>query len=241
MERLTEGAQALGLALNPLQLQQFQDYYHSLVEGNRRSNLTRIIGTEEVQVKHFLDSLAAAPLLMAREGWRNDVPRSSLLDLGSGAGFPGMPLGILFPTLRLALLDSVEKKTAFLRSLLQRLRLEASVLTGRAEDLALDPHHREHYDLVIARGVAKLPVLAELMLPFCSLGGLAIAWRQGAVEQEVAQASHALELVGGRLAGVQWYKLPGIDRERALVLLEKVGATPDTYPRRAGIPTKRPL
>jgi len=244
VERLIDGANRLGLSLNPEQVARFQLYYEELIRWNRRVNLTAIVDYEEVQLKHFLDSLTVA---LALEG----VP-SHVLDIGSGAGLPGVPLKILYPDIGLTLVDSVHKKAAFLHHLVERLDIEGvEVLAERAEHLAHDERYRQRFDLVLSRGVAKLATLAELALPFCSPGGTFIAMKKGAIDDEVAAAARAIGILGGQLREVKRVSLGESERDgwmslgerekRALVVVDKLTPTPQRYPRRTGIPGKRPL
>jgi len=236
MERLIAGAKRLGLSLTSEQVGKFEVYYEELIRWNRRVNLTAIVDYEEVQVKHFLDSLTIALAL------RDMPPSFRLLDVGSGAGVPGVPLKILFSNISLTLLDSVHKKTGFLDHLVARLGLEGvEVLTARAEDLAREGRYREQFDLVLSRGVAQLATLVELSLPFCTLGGSFIAQKKGEIEGEVEEAMGAIDILGGRLREVTRVELEELGEERSLVIIDKVIATPNRYPRRAGIPQKRPL
>ncbi|TET38428.1 MAG: 16S rRNA (guanine(527)-N(7))-methyltransferase RsmG, partial [Dehalococcoidia bacterium] len=235
MERLIAGAKRLGLPLTSEQVGKFEVYYEELIRWNRRVNLTAIVDYEEVQVKHFLDSLTIALALKMPPSFR-------LLDVGSGAGIPGVPLKILFSNISLTLLDSVHKKTDFLDHLVARLGLEGvEVLTGRAEDLARDGRYREQFDLVLSRGVAQLATLVELALPFCTLGGSFIAQKKGEIERELEEAMGAIDILGGRLREVKRVELEELGEERSLVIIDKLVASPNRYPRRAGIPKKRPL
>ena len=234
MERLIDGAKRLGLYLTHEQVALFQLYYEELVRWNRRVNLTAIVGYEEVQLKHFLDSLTVALAL--------EVLPSRILDIGTGAGLPGVPLKILYPDIGLTLVDSVHKKAAFLHHLVDRLDLEGvEVLAQRAEHLAHDESYRQRYDIVLSRGVARLSTLAELALPFCSPGGVFIAMKKGEIDDEVAAAARAIDTLGGRLRGVRRVNLGELEEERALVVIDKLTPTPQRYPRRPGIPRKRPL
>lgn len=234
MERLIAGAQRLGILLTPEQVESFQVYYEELICWNKKVNLTAIVDYEEVQLKHFLDSLTITLAF-------KDMP-PLLLDVGAGAGLPGIPLKILFPNIRLTLLDSVARKTSFLAHLVARLGLEGvEVLTGRAEHLAHDGRYRERFDLVLSRGVAKLATLAELALPFCTMGGTFIAQKKGEIEGEIEAAARAIDILGGRLKGVKWVGMEELGEERALVIIDKLNPTPQHYPRRAGVPQKRPL
>jgi len=235
MERLRAGARELGLDLSAQQLERFEHYYTELVSANRRTNLTRIIAYEDVQVRHFLDSLSC--WLALRDGplWERAI------DVGSGAGFPGIPLKIVFPEPRLTLLDSVGKRTAFLCHMVQTLALDGvSVLTARAEDGARQSGHRAAYDLVLARAVAPLPVVLELCLPYLRQGGRLVAPRRGDLEGEIRSARVALDALGGdaRLVPVQ---VSTLQDGRALVVVDKIGPTPERYPRRAGLPAEHPL
>jgi 16S rRNA (guanine527-N7)-methyltransferase len=238
MEKLAAGAKRIGLDLTTQQLEQFQVYYGELVDWNRRINLTSIVGYEEVQIKHFLDSLTVTLVLP-------DIrppSRLQLLDLGAGAGLPGVPLKIIHPEIELVLLDSVAKKSAFLQHLVGRLGLEGvAVVTARAEELARQPSYRERFDVVASRAVARMPTLAELGLPLCRVGGVLITQKKGAVTKEIEKAAPAIEALGGRLREVKRLDLEELEEERLLVVIEKVSPTPQSYPRRPGLPSHRPL
>ena len=244
MERLIDGARRLGLVLTPEQIARFQLYYDELIRWNRRVNLTSIVDDEEVQLKHFLDSLTVA---LAFE----KIP-SNLLDIGSGAGLPGVPLKILYPDIDLTLIDSVHKKAAFLCHLAERLGLQGvEVLAQRSELLAHDERYREGFEVVLSRGVARLSTLAELSLPFCALGGAFIAMKKGEIDDEVMAAERAIGILGGQLREVRRVSLGESEvdgwismwegEKRALVVIDKLNPTPQSFPRRAGIPQKRPL
>lgn len=238
MEILKLGAQKLGLHLSPRQLEQFQVYYQELMEWNQRMNLTAITGYEEVQIKHFLDSLTIRIVMPPPTGDTG----CRLIDVGTGAGLPGIPLKIVFPDIRLVLLDSTAKKADFLHHLKDQLELSnVEIVVGRAEDLAQDTRYREKFDLVLSRAVAPLPTLTELTLPFCAIGGSFIAQKKGAIGAEVARAARAVSLLGGRLGESKRVELEEFTDERWLVVIDKVSSTPDKYPRRPGIPNKRPL
>ena len=238
MERLNLGALKLGLQLSPKQLEQFNIYYQELLDWNQRVNLTRITGYEEVQIKHFLDSLTVAL------AWQPLTPDAdfSLIDVGTGAGIPGIPLKILLPNIRLVLVDSIAKKAAFLHHLKGKLGLDnVEIVVGRAEEIAHQPKYRENFDIVLSRGVAPMVTLVELTLPFCLIGGSFIAQKKGAIDPEISQASKAVSLLGGRLREVKRVNLAEFTDERRLVIIDKVMPTPQLYPRRPGIPEKRPL
>ena len=237
MEQLISGAKRLGLVIQPHQQRQFHDYLDELLTWNRRVNLTAVTQPEEVEKTHFLDSLTVAQALpdSLRSGGR-------LADVGSGAGFPGIPLKILFPDMGLTLIDSVAKKTTFLQYLSDALKLQGTeVCTGRAESLAHTPDLRERFDAVVSRAVGSLRLLAELTLPFCRIGGRAILQKKGDISQELERAEGAFATLGGRFLEARAIAPEVLGGERVLIVVEKVRPTPAKYPRRAGIPAKRPL
>lgn len=238
MDRLVEAARQLGLPLTQHQLQQFQTYYEQLVDWNRRVNLTGITDCEEVQVKHFADSLS---IVLAMEGAKWADGDFAILDIGTGAGMPGIPLKIVHPEARLVLLDSVAKKTAFLHHIVGELALDGvNILTQRAEDIAHHPEYRERFDLVVCRAVSQLATVAELTLPFCRIGGLAVIPKKDGIEQELSQAHAAIAILGGKASTVREVTIRGLE-QHLLVVLAKASPTPPAYPRRPGLPTKRPL
>ena len=232
-----QGLDQLGLVLSDEQVRQFGIYQRELESWNQRFNLTRIVGHEPVQVLHFLDSLTAVLALSpeTRAGGK-------VIDVATGAGFPGIPLKIALPGLRLTLVDSIGKKATFLEYLLDALNLpDVELLLERAESLAHEPDNRDAFDVVLARGLAPMRVLAELTLPFCKPGGILAAHKKGDVAQELEDARNAIELLGGRLGCVKPVHVAGLEDDRALVILEKISPTPPRYPRRPGLPKKRPL
>jgi 16S rRNA (guanine527-N7)-methyltransferase len=236
MEKLKAGAEKLGLKLKPEALANFETYYRELTEWNRKINLTSITDYDEVQVDHFLDALTVTL------AWHPEVPEPRVIDVGTGAGIPGIPLKIALPQMRLTLLEATAKKATFLKHIAERLGLDMTeVVVGRAEDVAHQPDYREQFDLVLARGVARLATLAELALPFCRVGALVIAHKKGQIETELKEAEFAIRTLGGRLKEVVPVTLPEFPDNRALVVIEKVWETPPLYPRRAGMPGKRPL
>jgi 16S rRNA (guanine527-N7)-methyltransferase len=238
LENLLRGARQLGIVLTPDQVGQFQLYYEELVAWNRRVNLTAITDYEGVQVRHFLDSLTAVAVLKDEPWADRDF---SLIDVGTGGGIPGIPLKIVLTRSRAVLLDSVAKKTAFVRHAVIALGLERTeVVTGRAEALAHQPDHRQTFHLAVCRAVSKLAAIAELTLPFLQAGGLAIIYKKGDIQQELTQAGNAIETLGGRTREIRRIELEGLEGH-CLVVLEKTGPTPPPFPRRAGVPEKRPI
>lgn len=240
MEILVSGAKDLGFSLTSHQIELFQVYRKELVAWNENVNLTRIVDDRELQIRHFLDSLVVASVGC----WDGaaTIKGKKLIDVGSGAGFPGLPLKILFPDLELTLLDSVRKKTVFLEHLVAQLELQGvAIITGRAEEVAHQPEYREKFDFVVSRAVASLPVLAEYGLPFARIGGVLISHKKGDVGVEVEHALDAIRILGGSLRSLEKYRLPFIDEEYCLVLVDKVGPTPARYPRRPGMPARHPL
>lgn len=236
MELLKAGAEEWGLILTPDQVEAFELYYRQLVVWNERANLTAITDYEEVQIRHFLDSLSCLQVLTDLS------PEARCIDIGAGAGFPGLPLKIIRPQLRLTLLESTGKKVRFLEHMVRKLGLQGvELIKGRAEELGRRPDRRESYDVALARAVAQLPVLLEYALPLLKLGGLFVAQKGMEIEEELVGARPAMEVLGGRLKEVREVHLPGLEAVRHLVVVEKVSLTPDKYPRRAGIPAKRPL
>lgn len=240
MQRLVDGASALGLHLTEEQKAAFQLYYEELVAWNQIFNLTAITEYEQVQIRHFLDSLSC--LLADEAHIALKRPGACFIDVGAGAGFPGIPLKLVCPGTQLTLLETTGKKVGFLEHLVQLLGLQATTaVKGRAEELAHDPAHREQYDLALARAVAELPVVVEYTLPFCKIGGWVVAQKGEAGTAEAWAAERAIALLGGELCRVAHVELPGLPEDRTLVVIKKVSPTPATYPRRPGVPSKRPL
>jgi 16S rRNA (guanine527-N7)-methyltransferase len=239
MELLARGAPELGLSLDAAQLSGFETYYRELADWNGRMNLTSLIDYEAVQVKHFLDSLTVLPAL------GSPLPANArVVDVGAGAGFPGLPLKLVCPGIHLALVESTGKKADFLRHLVETLDLDGvEVHAGRAEDLAYRPELRGGSDLALARGLARLSTLLECTLPFTRLGGLVAAWKHGGegLKEELASARRALQVLGGRVRPIYSVKATGLEDNRVVVIVEKVRETPEEYPRRAGVPRKQPL
>ncbi len=235
---LVSGAHKLGVALTEEHLQLFHTYRDTLLTWNQQVNLTSITDPKEVVLYHFLDSLTVLAAL-DRGKWSSPL---RLLDVGTGAGFPGIPLKLVCPSFALTLLESVGKKVAFLTHLTSLLGLQGvNIIKGRAEEIAHLKEHREGYDVVVSRAVASLPVLAELTLPFCQQGGIIVAQKKGDIQAEIEASYKALEVLGGSLGEVKWLNLQELGDPRALVVIRKIAPTPQAYPRRAGIPAKRPI
>ena len=236
LQQLADGARQFNISLSPEQLQQFERYSRELLAWNSRVNLTRIVDPQEIVTKHFLDSLS---VLVALPALSNGA---TIIDVGSGAGFPGVPLNIAQPDLRLTLLEATGKKTKFLHHLVQMLTLpNVTVLTARAEEVGLVAQHRERYDVAVARAVAPLPVLAEYLLPLIKIGGYAVVQKGQHPATELTAATAALRILGGTLSQLSAVEVPGLDAPRHLITLAKIKPTPKQYPRRAGVPAKTPL
>ena len=237
METLANGISEVGIELNDAQLDQFEIYYREIADWNQRVNLTSMVEYEEVQVKHFLDSLTMC--LISAKGFPHGT---RVIDIGAGAGLPGLALKLAFPDIHLALVDSTRKKTAFISHMVNLLELpDVEVFTARAEAVGQDPDLRETFDLVLARGLAKMPTLLEYTLPLCKVGGRVVAWKHGGIQDELTGANGALRVLGGRYQRIFPIEVTGLTDNRILVLVEKVQPTPEEYPRRTGVPGKQPL
>jgi 16S rRNA (guanine527-N7)-methyltransferase len=225
----------LKIRLTPGQVALFEQYERLLLDWNTRLNLTAIHEPEKIRIKHFLDSLTCLEVL-------RDSPLERLVDVGTGAGFPGIPLKIVCPGMHLTLVESVGKKADFCRAVVKALQLEGvEVLQCRAEEIGRMPEHREQYDWAVARAVAALPVVAEYLLPLVRVGGGMIAMKGESAHAEAHGAERALRLLGGHLRRLHPVALPGVADERYLVIVDKVAACPPAYPRRIGVPAKKPL
>lgn len=236
MDSLIRDAKTLfNVTLSARQAAALARYEKELLEWNRKFNLTAIRDAESIRTKHFLDSYSCAL------AWKAAPPRR-LVDVGTGAGFPGIPLKIIHPDMHVTLVESVGKKAAFCRHIVQALGLEnIEVIQARAEDIGRDPAHRESYDWAVARAVANLNILSEYLLPLVQRGGTMLAQKGENGPAEAQSAEKAMRLLGGKLKQLIPVHLPGVADDRYLVLVEKVAATPPKYPRKAGIPMKTPL
>lgn len=240
---LQEGCNTLGLALTPAQLVQFQQYYTELVRWNEKFNLTAITEYTDVQVKHFLDCLVALPIIAEEIGEpQPPVTPYHLLDVGAGAGFPGVPLKLAAPRLKLTLMDGTGKKVTFLKTLVAQLGLaNTAVVQGRAEEMGRVTAYRGQFDLVTARAVAPLNTLVEYLLPFARRGGLVVVYKGASAPQEFIEARRAIELLGGETVRLAPVRVPLLGEQRFILLIKKVRATPERYPRGQGLPRKKPL
>ncbi len=235
MDALVAGAAALGQPLTREQVALFARYEAVLLDWNTRVNLTAIVDPAAIRRRHFLDSLTCIQVTGDLDGQR-------VIDVGAGAGFPGLPLKICFPTMRLTLVESVAKKSRFLAAVIGELALDdIQVVTGRAETLGQDEAYRERYDWAVARAVAPLPVLAEYLLPLCRIGGRMLAQKGSAAAAEAEAAARAVARLGGGDLAVHAVRMPGLEATMHLVSAKKVAPTPAAYPRRPGVPSRRPL
>ena len=234
LEVLISKGKEAGLSFSEKQLEQFSLYFDLLIETNKVMNLTAITEPEEVAVKHIIDSLLAYD--------EKVFPGKLLADVGTGAGFPGIPLKIYCPELKVVLLDSLAKRLKFLDNVIETLGLkDITCVHLRAEDAGQNKDHREKYDLVTARAVARLSVLSEYCLPLVKQGGYFIAMKGSKFVEEIAEGRTAVGILGGEIISAEEVKLPGLDDGRAIIRIRKIKKTPVKYPRKAGVPEKQPL
>ncbi len=235
IELLRDGLAQIGIQADSLMLERFETYYQMLIEWNEKMNLTAITQEEDVIIKHFIDSVLVVKAI--------DFNRvHSLIDIGTGAGFPGLPLKIVFPQLKVTLMDSLNKRIHFLEAVTQALKLQdVECKHSRAEDLAKEANYRENYDLVLSRAVSHLSTLSEYCLPFANISGFFVSYKSADCEEELNAAKEAIRILGGQIKTVATAQLPFADITRTYVCVEKIGKTPKTYPRKAGTPTKSPL
>ncbi|HAV76600.1 MAG TPA: 16S rRNA (guanine(527)-N(7))-methyltransferase RsmG [Anaerolineae bacterium] len=236
MELLVREAQELfNVHMTGRQVMSLITYEKELLEWNQKINLTAIRDVESIRTKHFLDSFSCVMAWQA-------TPPLRLIDVGTGAGFPGIPLKILYPNMKLTLVESVGKKAKFCQHIVNELRLDdVEIVHLRAEDLGQDSNHREKYDWAVARAVANLSVLSEYLIPLVKIGGQVLAQKGESGPAEAQSAEKAMKLLGGKLGQLIPVNLPGVADDRYLVVVNKIAATPPQYPRKPGIPTKQPL
>lgn len=225
----------LGIVLSEVQKKQFDQFYDLLVEWNKVMNLTGITEYEEVNEKHFIDSLSIVKAVDMEKVY-------TVIDVGTGAGFPGIPLKIAFPHLKIVLLDSLNKRIKFLNEVIDQLGLtDISTIHGRAEDYAKQTEYRERFDLCVSRAVANLSTLSEYCIPYVQIGGMFIPYKSGEIDEEVVQAKKAIYLLGGKLESVVKFHLPESEISRSFIKIKKVNSTIKKYPRKSGLPAKEPL
>ncbi len=235
MERLQSKAEQLGIRLSEKQLEQFQCYYERLIEMNKVMNLTAITEYEEVVDKHFIDSILLGSV-------KELSGKKRVIDVGTGAGFPGIPLKIVYPELEITLLDSLNKRVKFLDEVIEELGLTGiQAVHSRAEDLAQDAAHRQQYDICVSRAVANLATLSEYCIPFVKQGGYFISYKSTQIEEELKQAKKAVQVLGGTLEQVETVQIPETTIERQFVMIRKTGTTPKKFPRKAGTASKTPI
>ena len=233
-----KGLEELGIELSEKQIDQFIQYYEMLVEKNKVMNLTAITEFNEVIVKHFIDSLALVKVVN-----KDDLSKEvSIIDIGTGAGFPGIPLKIAFPNIKITLLDSLNKRINFLKEVSDELGFEGiDFIHGRSEDFGRNPQFREKFDICVSRAVANLATLSEFCVPFVKVGGSFISYKAGDCGEEVKESMKAVEKMGGKITNQLEYMVPTSDLNRVLLFIEKEKATPKSFPRKAGTPAKEPI
>jgi len=235
IELVQHTQEMVGIQLSSPQIELLERYERELIDWNQRMNLTAIREPQQIRIKHFLDSLTCLCVM-------RDLGNASVIDIGTGAGFPGLALKILYPGMKLTLVESIGKKIAFCRHIVNELGLDnVEVIQQRAEAVGQMEDHRQKYDWVVARAVAVMPVLVEYLLPLARVGGSVLAMKGDNAPAESHQADHATQLLGGHLRKLIPITLPGVVEQRYLVVIDKVAATPDQYPRRVGLPSKKPL
>ena len=234
-EYLINSLRSIELEADYRQISQFIDYYEILVERNKVMNLTAITEYEEVVLKHFVDSLMIGKII-------NMESIDTVIDIGTGAGFPGIPLKIAFPHLKITLLDSLNKRIKFLNDVIIQLKIDdIKAIHGRAEDFAKQKDYRENYDLCVSRAVANLATLSEYCIPYVKVGGQFISYKSGNIEQEIYDSQNAIKILGGNIQKIEKFNLPETDIERSMVIIAKENCTAKKYPRKSGMPSKEPL
>ena len=240
MNKLVNICNKINIEISDDQINCFEKYYELLIEKNKVMNLTAITDKEDVIVKHFIDSIALIPYLTDKGiNTNNDL---KIIDIGTGAGFPGLPLKIMMPDVKFTLLDSLNKRVSFLNEVIDELELkDIEALHGRAEDYASDNKYREKYDICVSRAVANLSTLSEYCIPFVKEDGFFISYKAGESEEEINNSKNAIKILGGKINKVEEFVLPGTDASRVFVFIRKLELTDKKYPRKAGVPAKKPL
>lgn len=232
---LIQGINELNINITNNQIEQFIKYYEMLIETNKVMNLTTITDFDEVIVKHFIDSLLIVKSIKLDEC-------KNIIDVGTGAGFPGIPIKIMFPNIKITLLDSLNKRLNFLNNVIEKLELiNIDTVHGRAEDLGHNKDYREKFDLCVSRAVANLSTLSEYCIPFVKVNGKFVSYKSSVSSEEIAESNKAVKILGGKIVSQNNYHLPGSDMERTLVVIDKINQTTKKYPRKAGTPSKDPI
>lgn len=240
MNKLVNICNKINIEISDDQINCFEKYYELLIEKNKVMNLTAITDKEDVIVKHFIDSIALIPYLTDKGININN--KLKIIDIGTGAGFPGLPLKIMMPDVKFTLLDSLNKRVSFLNEVIDELKLkDIEALHGRAEDYASDNKYREKYDICVSRAVANLSTLSEYCIPFVKKDGFFISYKAGESEEEINNSKNAIKILGGKINKVEEFVLPGTDASRVFVFIRKQELTDKKYPRKAGVPAKKPL
>lgn len=240
MNKLVNICNKINIEISDDQINCFEKYYELLIEKNKVMNLTAITDKEDVIVKHFIDSIALIPYLTDKG--INIDNKLKIIDIGTGAGFPGLPLKIMMPDVKFTLLDSLNKRVSFLNEVIDELKLkDIEALHGRAEDYASDNKYREKYDICVSRAVANLSTLSEYCIPFVKEDGFFISYKAGESEEEINNSKNAIKILGGKINKVEEFVLPGTDASRVFVFIRKQELTDKKYPRKAGVPAKKPL
>lgn len=240
MNKLVNICNKINIEISDDQINCFEKYYELLIEKNKVMNLTAITDKEDVIVKHFIDSIALIPYLLDKGININN--KLKIIDIGTGAGFPGLPLKIMMPDVKFTLLDSLNKRVSFLNEVIDELKLkDIEALHGRAEDYASDNKYREKYDICVSRAVANLSTLSEYCIPFVKEDGFFISYKAGESEEEINNSKNAIKILGGKINKVEEFILPGTDASRVFVFIRKQELTDKKYPRKAGVPAKKPL
>lgn len=240
MNKLVNICNKINIEISDDQINCFEKYFELLIEKNKVMNLTAITDKEDVIVKHFIDSIALIPYLLDKGININNELK--IIDIGTGAGFPGLPLKIMMPDVKFTLLDSLNKRVSFLNEVIDELKLkDIEALHGRAEDYASDNKYREKYDICVSRAVANLSTLSEYCIPFVKEDGFFISYKAGESEEEINNSKNAIKILGGKINKVEEFVLPGTDVSRVFVFIRKLELTDKKYPRKAGVPAKKPL